>query len=303
MAFRVNHRQGMALVLAAGVVWSLMGLALRMVGEAGTWQVLFYRSLGLVPALFLWVAVTSRGRPMPVIAATGRAGFVGGLGLVFAFAGSIYSMQATTIANAVFLFAAAPLITALLARPVLGEIVRPLTWVAIAVAAFGIFLMVREGLALGAGWGNLAALVSAAGFSAFTLTLRRAHLSDMTPAVLIGGCLTIAVSALVIWTAGESFALPLRGWGIAVLMGAILLAGGMALFTIGARAVPAAEAGLLALLEVMLAPVWVWLFWNETTSRDTLIGGAVLLAALVLNTFAGQAEAGYLPRRKKRERA
>jgi drug/metabolite transporter (DMT)-like permease len=58
-----------------------------------------------------------------------------------------------------------------------------------------------------------------------------------------------------------------------------------ALFTTGARAIPASEAGLLALTEVMLAPFWVWLFWNETTSRDTLIGGAVLLAALILNAL------------------
>jgi drug/metabolite transporter, DME family len=287
MSFRVSHAQGAALVFAAGFVWSLNGLALRLVGEAGTWQVLFYRSVGMVPVLFLWVAFTSGGKPWQTIRSAGMAGVIGGLGLVFAFAGAIYSMQVTSIANAVFLFAAAPLMTAAMARPLLGEYVRPVTWIAIAIAAVGIFLMVRQGLALGAGMGNFAALASAAGFSAFTLSLRRAHLTDMTPAVLIGASLAIIVSALVIWLRAESFALPLRGWGIAVLMGAILLAGGMALFTIGARVVPAAEVGLLSLIEVMLGPVWVWLILNETTSRDTLIGGAVLLAAIVLNTVAG----------------
>lgn len=302
MAFQVGHKRGMLLVVAAGFVWSLNGLLLRLVGDAGTWQVLFYRSIGMVPVLFLWVAYRSEWQPLRTIAATGRAGVIGGLGLVFAFAGSIYSMQATTIANAVFLFAAAPLMTALMARPVLGEVVRPVTWLAIAIAGMGIFLMVREGLALGAGLGNVAALASAIGFSAFTLTLRRARMADMIPAVLIGACLSILVAMMVIWIQGEGLALPLRGWTIAVLMGTVTICGGMILFTIGARAIPASETGLLALLEVMLAPVWVWAFWDESVSRDTLIGGAVLLAAIALNAL-GQTGADYFPRLKNRDRA
>lgn len=283
MAFKVSHGAGMTLVITAGFVWSVNGLLLRMVGEAGTWQVLFYRSIGMVPVLFLWIALTSSGRPLATIRATGWAGVIGGLGLVFAFSGAIYSMQATTIANAVFLFAAAPLITAALSRPVLGEAVRPVTWVAIAIAAVGIFLMVREGLALGAGIGNIAALASATGFSAFTLTLRHAHLNDMIPAVLIGTCLSICVAALVVLGMGESLALPFQGWGMSMVMGAVTISGGMFLFTVGGRAIPASEVGLLSLVEVMLAPVWVWAFWGETTSRDTLIGGAILLAAIAIN--------------------
>ena len=285
MAYMVSHRTGMVLVVLAGLIWSLNGLVLRWIGDAGTWQVLFYRSLGMVPVLFLWTAVRSGGHPFRLIASTGRAGLVGGFGLVFAFAGAIYSMQATTIANAVFLFAAAPLITAAMARPILGEAVRPATWAALVVAVVGIFLMVREGLALGAGWGNLAALASAAGFSAFTLTLRHARLADMVPAVFYGATLSLLVAAGVIALRGESLALPPHAWALSVLMGVFILCGGMVLFTIGARAIPAAEAGLLALVEVMLAPVWVWLFWGEATSRDTLIGGAVLLAAIALNTI------------------
>lgn len=280
-----HHLRGVVLVLAAAFVWSLNGLALRLVGDAGSWQVLFYRSLGMVPVMLAWLVRASGGHPFAAIAATWRASLVGGLGLVVAFSGAIYSMQNTTIANAVFLFAAAPLMSAVLARPILGERVRPMTWAAIAVAVVGIFLMVREGLALGAGIGNLAALASAAGFSAFTLTLRRSRQSDLTSAVLAGAVLSVAVSLAVILLRGESLALPVQGWLIAVLMGAILIAGGMALFTAGARLVPAAEAGVLCLLEVMLAPVWVWLLLGETVTLNTLIGGAVLLAAIVMNTL------------------
>lgn len=287
MQSEMSYRAGVALVIAAAILWSLMALAIRLMGEAGTWQVLLYRSLGLVPMLFLVILRRSGGRPFARIRATGWAGAVGGTGLVFAFAGAIFAIQAAPVANAVFLFAAAPLITAVIAWLLLGEPVRRATWGAIAVALIGIFVMVREGLALGAGPGNIAALVSAAGFAAFTVTLRWGRLGDMLPAVLIGGVLSALVAAVVIAVRGESFALPLPAVAIALVMGAGLLGLGMASYTAGSRAVPAAELGILSLAEVMLAPAWVWLFLGEGASFGTLAGGAILLAAIAFNAATG----------------
>lgn len=287
MTTGTHYRRGIGRVLAAAVLWSLMGLAIRLAGDAGTWQVLFWRSVGLVPVLALAVLARSGGRLLAPLLATGWAGAIGGAGLVFAFAGAIFAIQTTTIANAVFLFAAAPLLTAVLARLLLGEPVRRATWMAIAVAGAGIFVMVREGLALGAGAGNLAALLSAAGFAAFTVTLRWGRLGDMLPAVLIGGVLSILVAAAVIAARGESFALSTRATLICLAMGAGLLGLGMALYTAGSRVVPAAEIGILALAEVMLAPFWVWLVLREAASPATFLGGAILLGAIGLNAATG----------------
>lgn len=283
----IGYRQGVLLVIAGAVLWSLMGLAIRLMGDAGTWQVLFWRSLGLVPVLFIVIYRRSSGAPLALIRATGVAGAVGGTGLVLAFAGAIFAIQAAPVANAVFLFAAAPLMTAVMARLLLGEPVRTATWGAIALAGLGIFLMVREGLALGAGLGSAAAVLSAAGFAAFTVTLRWGRLADMLPAVLIGGVLSIGVAAAVIALRGESFTLPLGAVLIALVMGAGLLDGGMAAYTAGSRAVPAAEIGILALAEVMLAPLWVWLFLGEAASAATFAGGAIVLAAIALNALTG----------------
>lgn len=283
----MSYRGGVALVLAAAVMWSLMGLAIRALGDAGTWQVLFYRSLGMVPVLFAVIWHRSGGRPFARIRAAGWPGLVGGSGLVFAFAGAIYAIQATTVANAVFLFAAAPLMTAVMAWGLLKEPVRPATWAAIALAGVGMFVMVREGLAIGAGWGNLAALLSSAGFAAFTITLRWGRLADMLPAVLIGGVLSVATAAAVIALRGDGFALPARSVGLAMLMGAALLGFGLAIYTAGSRVVAAAELGLLSMAEVMLAPVWVWLVLGEGASAGTFLGGAILLAAITLNALTG----------------
>jgi drug/metabolite transporter (DMT)-like permease len=215
------------------------------------------------------------------------AGAIGGLGLVLAFAGSIFAFQTTTVANAVFLFAASPFFAAVLGWLVLREPVRRATWIAIAIACLGILVMVREGLAGGAIVGNLSALASALGFAAFTITLRWGKLDDMMPAVMLGGIFAVILGALVLARQGEPIWVPPRDIAVAMTMGAVLLATGMVLYTLGSRVVPAAELTLLSMVEVMLAPVWVWLFLNETATTGTFAGGAILLGAIAGNALSG----------------
>lgn len=278
---------GVLLVLAAGVLWSLMGLAIRQLDQAGTWQVLFWRSAAMIPVLLAYIALASGGHPLDRLRRVGIAGVVGGCGLVLAFAGAIYAIQATTVANAVFLFSASPFLAAILGALILREPVRPATWAAIALAAGGMFIMVREGLAAGAVTGNVAALLSALGFAVFTLALRWGRLADMMPAVVLGGLFSMIVAALVLAGAGGTLAVPLADLVICLAMGALLLASGMVLYTLGSRVIPAAELTLLSMVEVMLAPVWVWAVLGETASVGTFVGGAVLMAAVGFNALSG----------------
>lgn len=280
----MKYSTGAMLVVLAGVLWSAMGLSIRQLEVAGTWAVLFWRSVGMVPVLFGFIAWRSGGHPLNRLRRVGVAGVIGGLGLVFAFAGAIYAIQVTTVANAVFLFAASPFLAAILGWILLGERVRPATWIAIAVAGVGMFIMVREGLAIGAMKGNIAALLSALGFAAFTITLRWGRLEDMMPAVVLGGVFSMAVALAV---EGGGVGVTLHDAGIAMGMGALQLATGMALYTLGSRVIPAAELTLLSMVEVLLAPIWVWVFMGETASAGTFIGGAVLMAAVAGNALSG----------------
>ena len=279
----------MVLVVAAGVLWSVQGLIFRQIDTAGTWAVLFWRSVGMVPVLLAFLAWRAGGSPLPAIRKVGLAGALGGLGLVGAFAGAIFSIQATTIANAVFLFAASPFLTALLGWVVLGERVRPATWAAIGVALVGIFVMVREGLAVGSGAmaGNVAALLSALGFAVFTVTLRWRKLDDSLPSVLLGGIFSIFAGWLVAGHLGQALAVPVADAVWSMAMGAVTLSGGMVLYTLGSRVVPAAELALLSNIEVMLAPFWVWLLLGETATAWTLVGGAILMVAVIFNGLSG----------------
>ena len=279
--------QGVGLVLAAGALWSLMGLGLRQIEVADVWQILFWRSVGMVPVLLAFIWASSGGRPLSQIRKVGLAGAIGGFGLVFAFAGAIYSIQTTTIANAVFLFTASPFVAAVLGWIILGERVRPWTWATIALAVVGMYLMVREGLSTGALAGNIAALLSAAGFGAFSVCLRWGKVGEMLPVSMLGGVFSVLVAGVILLAKGQPLLIPAWDMAISVGAGAAVLALGMVMYTLGSRIIPAAELTLLSLIEVLLAPIWVFVFLRETASAATFVGGGVLLAAVALNAMMG----------------
>ena len=291
----MRYATGVMLVAVASALWSLMGLAIHQIEVADTWAVLFWRSAGMIPVLVAFIAWRSGGRPVERLIATGWTGVAGGAGLVLAFAGAIYAIQATTVANAVFLFAASPFLTAVLGRIVLGEAVRRATWGAMALALLGMAVMVREGLALGALDGNVAALLSSVGFAVFTVTLRRGRLGDMMPAVVVGGAMSMVLAAVVLAATGATLWVPPAEIAVALGMGAVILAAGMVLYTLGSQAVPAAELALITMIEAMLAPIWVWLILDETTTVATLYGGAAVLGAVAINALTGMRRAPLAP--------
>ena len=283
----MRYGTGVILVIGAGILWSLMGLMIRQIEFAGTWAVLFWRSVGVIPVLMAVIWWRSGGQLWARLRGVGIPGVIGGLGLVLAFGGAIFAIQATTVANAVFLFSASPFLTAVLGWLILKEPVRNATWMAIVMAGVGMFIMVREGLAAGALAGNVAALLSAFGFSVFTLALRWGKLSDMMPAVVLGAIFSMLAAGVVSTAMGTGIVVPLRDVVIAMVMGAVILAIGMALYTTGSRVIPAAELTLLSMVEVLLAPIWVWLFLGETASAGTFVGGAVLMGAVGFNALSG----------------
>ncbi|MEM9063550.1 MAG: DMT family transporter [Pseudomonadota bacterium] len=281
------YRRGVLLILAAGICWSLMGIGIRLMEAATAWQILFYRSIALAAFLFCVISVLSAGRPLAVIAAAGIGGMIGGLALVGAFSGAVVAIQMTTVANAMFLFAAAPFLSAILGLVILGEAVRPGTWAAMAVATVGIVIMVWDGISGGQWLGNVLALGSALAFAVFTIVLRYWKGGDMMPAVMWGGIFTALIAGAACLITGQGFAITGHDLVLAGVLGVIQVGLGLVLCTIGARTVPAAEVALLTLSEVVLGPLWVALILSEIPSTPTLIGGVILLAALALNALSG----------------
>ena len=286
-SYSPGYLVGVILVLMAGVFWSSMGLGIRMIEDADVWQILFYRSIALASFLFCVITLRSGYRPVRAIRSAGIAGAIGGAGLVVAFAGGIYAIQTTTVANAMLLFAAAPFVAAVAGWVVLRESVRRATWIAMLVATVGIAVMVINGIASGRLIGNLSALLSACGFAVFTIALRWGKLEDMLPAVFLGGIFAIATTAVVCSLNGSGFDIPRNDIYICITLGVFQVGLGLVVFTIGSRVVPAAELALLSMTEVLLGPLWVWIFIGETASFYTLLGGAILMLAIAGNALTG----------------
>jgi len=282
----INYRSGVLLVLAAGICWSSMGLGIRHIEVANVWQILFFRSLALTPLLLLVLTLRARGNPFPIIQRAGLAGGVGGISLVFAFSGGILAIQTTSVANAMFLFAAAPIFAAVLGWLVLKEHVRNATWISMMAALVGIVIMVWEGISIGRIIGNVAALISALGFAVFTISLRWKKLDDMLPTVFLAGLFAIIIAGALCQIKGYGLDVPKRDILIALALGVFQVGAGLILYTLGSKTVPSAELALLSMTEVVFGPFWVWLFLGETAGGYTLLGGMILLIAIASNALS-----------------
>ena len=284
--------RGRVLVLLSGAGMSLGGLFIRSIQEANEWQILFWRSLGLIAALLVFIAFRNQGRVFRTFRAAGAKSVIAGLCLATGFTCYIFSITHTTVANTLFMLSAAPFITAALSRVLLGEDVTRGTWAAMLGAGVGIAIMVGEGLAAGDLFGNLMALAAAVGFAGFSIALRSGRAVDMMPATCLAGLFGAIGSAAIIIATGGGFEAPAMDIGLCVTYGVVAIGGSLIIFTMGSRLVSAAELTLLSLTEVVLGPIWVWLAFAETPSGLTLLGGAILLAAI-----AGRAATGIKRRR------
>lgn len=282
------HKYGVLFVFAAGVLWSTVGLGIRMIEDAVVWQILLYRSASM--SLFLYVVIRLRSgeSPFTQIRHIGFPAVIAGLALVAAYSGGIYAIQNTSVANAMLLFATAPFMAAVLGRLVLREPVRAATWIAIAVALGGIAIMVADKSGGVAIKGSLAALGSALGFAVFTVALRWGRTGEMLPSVFLSGLFAFVITFGICQFLGLSVTLSLNDGGVAMGMGIFQVGAGLILYTLGSRSLPAAELALLSLAEVLLGPLWVWLFLGETASFYTLVGGGVLLSAIAGNALSGK---------------
>lgn len=275
------HLQGVLLVVAASVLWSTIGLGVRLMESAGPFQIVFYRATGQVPVILVMLMVRYRSQFLRTFRRVGIAGVLGGLLLSGSYMSGMYSLEKTTVANAVFVMSSAPLMAGLLGWLILREAVRRVTWLAMGLSLGGVLIMVGGAKDGGQLAGNLAALGAALGYAGFTVALRRGRETDMLPVIALSGGFAIVFGGV----AAENLAITGRDLGISLLLGAVALAFGLALYTAGSRHLTAAELPLVAMGQTVLAPMWVWLFVGEQVDPRTLLGGAVVLGAVLIQGF------------------
>lgn len=283
-----TDRAGIMLVAGSALAWSFGGMIDRFITVQDTWTVVFWRSWWA--ALFLLAFLLLRdGRDAPKAFKSMRwPSFVVALCFTTASISFVQAIALTTVANVILINATVPLVAALISRIFLGETISGVTWAAIAAVIAGVTIMVSDSTSSpGSLEGNLLALLITFVFALATVVTRRHAAVRMTPAVIVATSLAAIIAA----TQASQFTVSTQDMALLFAFGALNLGAGMAMFVTGARLIPAALAALLGTTETALSPLWVWLVHDEQLSSMTLVGGAIVIVALVAYLIVGNKRA------------
>src|SRR5437667_230089 len=283
-------RRGALLVACAALCWSSGALIVRLVATP-PWTTSLWRSFfaSVFLALVLWLV---RGRGivgqwrdggMPVVIAA--------MCMAVSSTCFIFSLAHTSVANTLILMSTGPYVTGLLGWIVLGERVALRTWLLMGVTLAGAVVMVSDSYLRGTILGDLLAIVMATSFAIATVIIRRHPAIQMAPAAVLATTLTFLIAlplAAPLETAPRDLAL-LAFFGIGQF------GAGFLLFMAGARLLRAAQSSLIGMLEIVLGPLWVWLVLSERPPAASLTGGALILAALLVNVLFDLVTPGRRP--------
>jgi drug/metabolite transporter (DMT)-like permease len=278
---RSTLARGVLLVALAAVIWSLGGTISRFIAVEDNWTIVFWRAtfamLYLAGFLLLREGVTKTRRQFNTM---GWPGLVVALCFAVASIAFVVALSQTTVANILFIQASVPLIAALLGWFVFRERVGAATWLAIAAVVLGIGVMVSGSLTGAVSpVGDALALLIAISFSiAIVITRRYDHVA-MIPAT----CLGMAIAATIAAIFAQTFIVSAADFAALFAFGALSLGLGLSVFAIGARLAPATVVAVVSTIEPVVGPIWVWLVHGETPGWRALIGGAIILAAILAN--------------------
>ncbi|MCX7378197.1 MAG: DMT family transporter [Alphaproteobacteria bacterium] len=276
-----DYRRGALLVTGAIVVWSTAGVLARWV-DVDPWTTLFWRSVFAAASLLAYLVWRDGTRWTDGFRRLGRVGIAMGLCFAASMICFINALALTTVAAVLVFQAAAPLFAAVLAYFFLHERVTRRTAIAIALTMLGVGLIVSSSGDAGRMWGNLISAVMGLTYALTVVLARMERHVPTTEATLLGVLVVALVSAPM-----AKFAVPAQDMALLAVFGIFQMGLALIMFTTGIRLIPSADAGLISVLEAVLAPIWVWLVFREDPGTLTLIGGAVVIAAV---TWAATAE-------------
>ena len=279
-----NIKLAIPLVIIAGILWSFGPLVVRNIEDAATvpWQYLFTRGIVIFLLLNIYLFFEEGLDFYKNYLNMGMSGIIGGIGLGTAMMAFIWSITNTTAAITLLCLAAMPFITALLGFLFLKEKISLNVWISIIVASIGIAIMGFGSSSLGTAEGLIYGIISATGFSVFSVSLRWRKETPKFTTVAFAGLFTFLFSLVVILKSDLNFFSSSKNESLFALHGTLVCMG-LILYSIGSKTIPAAELTLLSLTEIIGGIFWVWipLFGiNEIPSNNTIIGGFLIFMAI-----------------------
>ena len=277
----LNKVPGPLLVFLGACTLSFGGLIVKSFEGANLWQILFWRSIFFSIVLIFFLIINYKKSFFNSIYKIGIPGFFGGIVLSCGYAGYVFAMYNTTVANANFIIQTQTIFLAIFGYIFLKEKISKLTLASIILAFSGIILMVGNNLSPGQFEGNIVAFIMPISFATLILIVRKFPNTDMIPLQFFAG-----IGALIIgYFFSSKILISAHDIFLGFLAGAFQVGLGFILITIGARKTPAALVGIIMLTEAVLGPLWAWLFANENPPLVVLFGGAIIIAAVSLQFF------------------
>ena len=285
----IKNSSAILIVLIAGIFWSFGPLVVRHIDNAQLipWQYLFFRGSVIFLVLNIYLFLAEGQKFIGNYSRIGLSGLIGGVSLGIANISFILSITTTTAAVTMMMLATQPFVAAILAYIFLKEKISKTTFIAITVAAAGIIFMSLDSKGEGTLFGLINGLLSSLGFAGFTVSLRWRKNTPKFTTVAIAGIFCSAVAILVLLFNDSNILISLKNSSLSALHG-FLVCTGLILFSMKSKYLPATDLTLLSLTEVLGGIFWVWLPWfgiNEIPSTNTLIGGAIIISAIIFYGF------------------
>lgn len=271
-------------ILFGALCMSFAALFVRLIENADGYQILFYRGFPQCLVVLLIACRMRRISPFQFIKSIDRVDIFLGVAMCSAFSFYVFALLNTSVASALFILSIAPVVAALLAWLMIGERPTTRTWAAIVLSLVGVGIMVGAGAADGRLLGNIFALISASSFALMLVTARKSKKTDVLTGNFLGALFALILMGGLAVIAGKGLSINTPDLLLSLGLGAFTIGLGIAFVARGAPWLPAANVGVLVLLESVMSPVWVWIFLGTPMQSQEIIGGLLVLTAVLILT-------------------
>ena len=277
----ITKLPGPFLVFLGALSLSFGGLIVKSFEGANLWQILFWRSLFFSITILVFLLITYKKKIFNSFYISGLPGFIAGTILSLGFCGYVIAMYSTTVANTNFIISLQILFLAVFGYFFLKEKIPSITLFSIILAMVGVLIMLGNSLSPGELVGNLAAFSMPVTFAVLIIIVRKYPTIDMVPAQFVAGICCCLIGYFI----SNKIMISYHDIFLGFLAGFFQIGFGFIFITIGARTTPSAMVGVIMLSESVLGPLWAFLFVSERPSIFSLIGGAIILFAVLIQFY------------------
>ena len=277
----IKNLPGPVLIFLGALCLSFGGLIVKSFEGANLWQILFWRSFFFSITVLAFLTFTYKKKLFKSFYLSGFPGLIAGVILSLGFCGYVIAMYKTTVANTNFIISLQILFLAIFGFFFLKEKISSITLFSIILALVGVLVMVGNSLSPGELTGNLAAFSMPITFAVLIIVVRKFPTIDMVPAQFVAGICCCLIGYII----SNKIMISSYDIFLGFLAGFFQIGFGFIFITIGARTTPSATVGIIMLSESVLGPLWAFLFVSERPSVFSLIGGAIIIFAVLIQFY------------------